>query len=196
MAYVSRRLDEGQIWSETLAYALGKILVYSLTGGAIIFLGLRLEQAAIPVVITARKVIGPLMIFIGLGFVGLIRVRGPVGGRLACWLQSRLPKTGVAGAFSLGVVFSFTFCPTLFWLFFGLTIPLALTSTGGWTFPGLFALGTALPLIVFAGLLASGSDMSGTLMQRLKRSRGLVSQTSGVIFILVGINDTLTYWFI
>ena len=195
IAYVSRRLD-GELWSEALAYSLGKVLVYTLTGGAVIILGLRLEQAAIPVAVVARKAIGPLMIVIGLGLVGLIRLRGSAGTWVASWLRSRLPGTGMPGAFSLGVVFSFTFCPTLFWLFFGLMIPLALISNGGWTFPGVFAVGTALPLISFAALTSSGSQMSEKLKERLKRSQSLVSRISGAIFILVGINDTLTYWFI
>jgi len=196
MAYVSRRPGTGRVWSEALAYSLGKVIVYMLTGGVIIFLGFKLDQAAIPVVVVTRKVIGPLMILIGLGLIGLIRLRGPVGSRLASWLQSRLPQGGVGGAFSLGVVFSFTFCPTLFWLFFGLTVPLAVASTGGWTFPGLFALGTVLPLLSFTGLVAIGSDLNSTLMERLKRSQHRIMQVSGVIFILAGVNDTLTYWFI
>lgn len=196
IAYVSRRLD-GELWSEALAYSLGKVLVYMLTGGAVIILGLRLEQAAIPLAVVTRKAIGPLMIFIGLGLVGLIRLRGTAGNNsVASWLRSRLPGTGMPGAFSLGVVFSFTFCPTLFWLFFGLMIPLALISNGGWTFPGVFAVGTALPLISFAALASSGSQMSQKRKERLKRSQSLVSRISGAIFILVGINDTLTYWFI
>jgi cytochrome c-type biogenesis protein len=196
MAYVSRRLGAGQPWTEALAYSLGKVLVYMLAGGAVILLGLQLQQAAIPVVVVTRKVIGPLMILIGLGLVGLIRLRGSFGSRTAAWFRSRLPQTGVTGAFSLGVVFSFTFCPTLFWLFFGFMIPLAVLSAGGWTFPGLFALGTTLPLLAFTGLLSTGSEMSGLLMERLKRSGRRITQFSGVIFILAGINDTLTYWFI
>lgn len=196
MAYVSRRVGEGRTWSEAMAYALGKVLVYLLVGGAVIFLGIQLQQAAIPVVVVTRKIVGPLMILIGLGLMGLIRLRGSFGSRLASWLQSRLPQGGVSGAFSLGVVFSFTFCPTLFWLFFGLMIPLALISAGGWTFPGLFAIGTALPVLAFAGLLASGSDLSSKLTERLKRSQRRISQVSGFIFILAGVNDTLTYWFI
>lgn len=196
MAYVSRRVGEGQAWSEALAYTLGKVLVYMVTGGAVIILGLRLQQAAIPVVVVARKAIGPLMVLIGLGLVGIIRLRGSIGVRLASRLQSHIPQGGLCGTFFLGVVFSFTFCPTLFWLFFGLMIPLALSSTGGWIFPGLFAMGTALPLLVFAGLLSSGSEMSGALMERLKHSQRKTSQVSGAIFILAGINDTLTYWII
>ena len=196
MAYVSRRFREGRTLSEAMAYTLGKVFVYLLVGGAVIFLGIQLQQAAIPVVVVTRKVVGPLMIIIGVSLLGLIRLRGSVGRRFSSWLQSHLPQGGLSGAFSLGVVFSFTFCPTLFWLYFGLMIPLALASAGGWTFPGLFALGTALPLLAFSALLDCGSDVSNKLTERLKRSQRRISQVSGAIFILAGINDTLTYWFI
>ena len=196
MAYVSRRAGDGQVWSEALAYTLGKVLVYIVAGGVVIFLGLKLQQSAIPVVVFTRRVVGPLMILIGLGFLGFIRLRGSFGRKLSTGLESILPRRGVIGALSLGVVFSFTFCPTLFWLFFGLVIPLALLNSGGWTFPGLFALGTTIPLLLFSGLLASGSDLSSKLTERLRRYQRKVTQVSGAIFLLAGINDTLTYWFI
>src|ERR687891_2951593 len=64
MAYVSRRAGEGQVWSEALAYTVGKVLVYTLAGGAVIFLGLTLQHSAIPVVAITRKIVGPLMILI------------------------------------------------------------------------------------------------------------------------------------
>ena len=196
IAYVSRRPGEGQIWSEALGYTVGKILVYTLLGGAVIILGFTLQQSAIPIVVITRKIVGPLMIVIGFGLMGLIRLRGSFGEGLARWLRAQIPQKGVLGAFLLGTVFSFSFCPTLLWLFFGLMIPLALASTGGWTFPGLFALGTALPLLVFAGLLVSGTDLSSKLTDRLKRYHQNISKVSGGIFILAGVNDTLTYWFI
>lgn len=196
MAYVSRKAGGDQLWTEALAYTLGKALVYTLTGSAVILLGLKLDQTAVPVVVAARKAIGPLMIIIGLGLVGLFRLRGSFGASLSSWLRSYLPQKGVMGAFSLGVVFSFTFCPTLFWLFFGLTIPLALSSTAGWSYPGIFAVGTTLPLFLLAGLLALGSDARGTFMERLRGSQPTISRIAGAVFILAGINDTLTYWFI
>ena len=59
-------------------------------------------------------------------------------------LRARPSARGPLGAYLLGVAFSFASCPTLFWLFFGLTIPLALRSTGGWTFPGVFPFGSSL----------------------------------------------------
>ncbi|MGH7403827.1 MAG: hypothetical protein ACREKQ_15465, partial [Candidatus Rokuibacteriota bacterium] len=77
------------------------------------------------------------------------------GLRLSRRLAGQTPGGG-RGAFLLGVAFSFAFCPTLFWLFFGLTVPLALRSPAGWSFPGVFAVGTALPLLALAGVVSLG----------------------------------------
>jgi cytochrome c-type biogenesis protein len=194
MAYVGSRVGEARPWREALAYVLGKVLVYTVLGAAAVAVGLQLQAAAIPVAVVARKVLGPLMIVIGLGFLGVLRLRGSVGGGVSAWLQARLPQGGVFRAFLLGVTFSFTFCPTLFWLFFGLTIPLALRSSAGWTFPGLFAVGTALPLLAFTALLVIGTDLAQGFVARVKRSHRLISRFAGTIFVLAGINDTLTYW--
>ncbi|MBI4013909.1 MAG: sulfite exporter TauE/SafE family protein [Candidatus Rokubacteria bacterium] len=194
MAYVGSRVGEGRAWRETLAYLVGKILVYTAVGAAVLALGLQLQAATIPVAMAARKALGPLMILIGLGFLGIYRLRGSFGSRVSAWLRARTPQRDAWGAFLLGVAFAFSFCPTLFWLFFGLTIPLALRSAAGWSFPGVFAVGTTLPLLAFTLLLAAGHEAAGGLIQRLKRSHGVVSRIAGVVFILAGINDTLTYW--
>lgn len=197
LAYVSRRLGTGLVLREAMAYTLGKVTVYMVVGGAVVLLGLKLQQAAIPVVVMSRRVIGPLMVLVGLSLLGRIRLRGSLGSRVVPWLQSRVPESGISGAFSLGVVFSFAFCPTLFWLYFGLMIPLALASAIGWAFPGLFAVGVAFPLLVFASLLCLGvATKDRWLVNGLRRWQGRVTKFSGAIFILLGIHDTLVYWFL
>jgi cytochrome c biogenesis protein CcdA len=194
MAYVGSRVGDARPWREALAYVVGKVLVYTILGAAAVAVGRELQAAAIPVAVVARKVLGPLMIVIGLGFLGIVRLRGSAGRGVSAWLQARLPRRGPVRAFLLGVTFSFTFCPTLFWLFFGLTIPLALRSTAGWTFPGLFAIGTALPLLAFTGLFAIGTDLAQGFVARVTRSHRLISRIAGAVFVLAGLHDTLTYW--
>jgi cytochrome c biogenesis protein CcdA len=194
MAYVGSRVGDARPGREALVYVLGKVLVYSVLGAAAVVVGRELQAAAIPVAVAARKVIGPLMIVVGLGFLGVVRLRGSAGRGVSAWLQARLPGRGPVRAFLLGVAFSFTFCPTLFWLFFGLTIPLALRSAAGWTFPGLFAVGTALPLLAFAGLFALGTELAEGFVARVRRSHQLISRIAGAVFVLAGLHDTLTYW--
>lgn len=96
----------------------------------------------------------------------------------------------------MGVAFAFTFCPTLFWLFFGLTIPLALASPGGLAFPGVFALGTTLPLLLFAGLIAAGGGNIRAFVQRAKQIDVWAQRLVGIVFVLIGINEVVLYWFL
>jgi len=181
---------------QALAYFFGKLAVYMVVGGAVILLGLQIQLGAVPVIGLIRKSIGPLMILLGLGLLGLLRLNAPHGLDFSSWLQSRFVQRGETGSFVLGVVFSFAVCPTLFWLFFGLMIPLALISDWGWSFPALFALGATAPLLLFSGLLTVSADLSGHFLSRFKRSGQRISRVSGAILILAGIHDTLIYGFI
>lgn len=201
LAFLSRDItDSRRVWMQTLAFVAGKVTVYLLVGGIIVLLGLQLNQlsrTAIPIVVIARRALGPLLIGIGLFMVGLFQGRLAFGGRVSTWLQAQVgERQGLLPAYLLGVAFSFTFCPTLFWLFFGLTIPLALASTGGLLLPGVFAVGTALPVLGLAGLLASGVVNMGRFMKRFKTADIWVQRAVGLVFILIGLNETLLYWFI
>ncbi len=196
IAYVSRDLENGHPWGEATAYTLGKALVYTVVGAVVIGLGLQIQAAAVPVVVVARKLLGPLMITIGMVFLGVLRLRLSLGHTLAGTLRRRMTTRGPWGAFLMGVIFAFAFCPTLFLLFFGLAIPLGLRSNAGLLVPGLFAIGTALPLLAYAGLLTTGNELAGAYTRAVSRGHSTVKRVAGAIFILAGINDTLTYWFL
>src|SRR5712691_555150 len=134
------------------------------------------------------------MIVVGVALLGLIRLKSAVGHGLAQWFHERVAGRGVAGAYALGVAFSFAFCPTLFWLFFGLTVPLALQSSAGWTFPGLFAVGSSLPLLVVTGVVAAGFAAVGTVTGLLQRIGRPLRVAAGGVLVLAGVHDTLVYW--
>ena len=176
----------------TLAYVAGKVTVYTLVGAAVALAGLQLQAVSIPVVLIARKALGPLMIVVGLVLVGVWRPRFSIGQQLA----ARLPGgagAGVAGAYLLGPVFALAFCPTLFWLFFGLTIPLALKTAGGWSFAGLFAIGSSLPLLAVAALATAGAGAIEGLVGSIGRLERPL-RIAAVVLVIAGMHDTLVYW--
>lgn len=177
------------------AYLFGKVLVYTLVGVAVILAGRQLAQGTIPIVVVARRALGPLMILLGLYFLGLVPLRFPLGQGLTDWLEARA-RPGAGGSFLLGIAFSFAFCPTLFLLFFGLTIPLALRSPVGVAYPAVFALGTTLPLLGFAVLLAAGAGARQGYLQGARRIDTWLRPAAGLVLILAGLNDTVIYWFI
>src|SRR6266542_3861316 len=169
LAYASARAGEARPLALAGAYVAGKVSVYALVGAAVVLAGLQLQTVSIPVVTTARKGLGPLMLLIGLALLGVWRPRLAAGQRIAARLRERLGASGIAGAYLLGVAFAFAFCPTLFLLFFGLTIPLALRSAGGWAFPGLFALGSSLPLLAVTMMVAGGTGAAAKIQGSARR---------------------------
>jgi cytochrome c biogenesis protein CcdA len=62
--------------------------------------------------------------------------------------------------------------------------------------PGVFAIGTALPVLGLAGLLASGAVNMGQFVKHFKAADLWVQRLVGIVFILIGLNETLLYWFI
>jgi len=201
LAFLSRDVsDPRRIWGQTAAFIAGKVTVYLLVGGAVVILSLQLNQvndAVVPVVVIARRALGPLLIVVGLFMLGLLKLPLSLGERFSAWLEGKVgQRQGVIPAYLLGVAFSFTFCPTLFWLFFGLTIPLAIASPGGVLFPGVFALGTALPVLGLAAVIASGSVNVGQFVKRFKAANIWIQRAVGVIFVVIGLHEIILYWLI
>lgn len=180
-----------------LSYTAGKALVYALIGLAFVALGSAVSTGSIPFVITVRKLLGPLMLVAGLALIGLIRIRAPfpLGDRLAAYASDRLDASRPAGAFVLGAAFSLAFCPTLFVLFFGLLIPLALASPGGPVYPAVFAIGTTLPMLLILGAVSLGARR-WSMSQALGRLQPLLTRIAGVLVVAAGLNDTVVYWLI
>lgn len=198
-AFISRDVGEGaRVARSAFAYTLGKVVVYSAVGGAAILLGLQLAQVSIPVVVFTRKALGPALIVLGLLMLGVIRLSMPFFTRVAENLRRGLgERRDPRGSFLLGVAFSFAACPTLFVLFFGTLIPLALaTSIGGLTFPAIFAIGTTAPLILFVALLALGAQSVTPFVRKLRTADVWISRIAALVFILVGVNEILLYWFL
>lgn len=194
LAWVSAHAGRGRPTTLAIAYIAGKVTVYTLVGGLVILAGLQLPAVSIPVVIVARKALGPLMVLVGLGLLGAHRLRAGFGQEWALWLRDRLGGRGHRGAYLLGVVFSFAFCPTLFWLFFGLTVPLALRSTGGLAFPGLFAVGASLPLLAMTAIVGMGVGTASRFAGGLRRAQRVLRVAAGVVLVLAGLHDTIVYW--
>lgn len=195
LAYLARTGggSGGSVAVNAVAYLVGKALVYTVAGVAVILVGRELAQSSIPVIVVARKGLGPLMILLGLHLFGLVPLRFSIGRSLSEWLESRA-GSGASGAFILGTAFSFAFCPTLFLLFFGLTIPLALSSPIGAVFPAAFALGTTVPLLGVAVALGAGAGAARGYIGGARRVDAWLRPVAAGVLVLAGLNDTIVYW--
>lgn len=199
LAFVNARAGRSpRMWSRMLAFIGGKVTVYLVIGGAIVLMGLRIDEVnatAIPIAVFARRAIGPALILLGLVMLGAIHPKFSVGARISSWLETKAGnRDGVTSSFLLGAAFAFAFCPTLFILFFGLTVPLAIDSPAGFLFPGVFALGTVLPLVCIAVVLAATQINTARIMLRIRRVNGWTQRFASVVLILVGLHEIALYW--
>lgn len=201
ISFLARRAGEPrQMWAQTWAYLAGKASVYLAIGSVMILAGLTLSDVsatAIPLAVLARKALGPLLIVVGLFLAGWLKLRFSVGEKLSAEVERRLGgRSGVVPAYLMGGAFALTFCPTLFWLFFGLTIPLAIATPAGWVLPGAFALGTTLPLLGLALLMTTGLANWRAVLGSAQSVSAWGQRVVGIIFVLIGLNEVILYWLI
>jgi cytochrome c biogenesis protein CcdA len=110
-------------------------------------------------------------------------------------MQKRFESWGIWGAGLLGVIFALSFCPISAALFFGSLIPLSVKSGSGLMLPALYGLGTGLPVLLFAVLIAFGAQWVGRAFNKLTQLELWIRRVTGGIFILVGIYYCLMYIF-
>ncbi|MCX6827619.1 MAG: aromatic aminobenezylarsenical efflux permease ArsG family transporter [candidate division Zixibacteria bacterium] len=195
ISYIGRQVGStSRIFLSGLAYTIGRMLVY-LVLGIIIMVGL----LSVPGLSNFLQrylniVLGPLLIIVGVFLLDIIRFAGfglASGERVQEWAK----RGGVLGAGFIGFVFALSLCPVSAALFFGSLIPLAVQHNSKVLLPLLYGIGTGLPVIVFAFLLAFGTQIVGRAFDNLRRIEKWVRYITAVIFIIVGIYYSLIYIF-
>lgn len=189
--YSNRTVQNKVAWSDVIWFTLGKIVVFSGLGIVVWLMGQEFQDSLTLVFPWVRKIIGPVLIVIGIFMLGIFKMNwmltlGNIPDRL---------KSGRVGAFFMGAGFSLGFCPTMFILFFITLMPMVLSTSYGVILPSIFAIGTSMPLIVAIFLLWY-FDMNGAVLRKKGRQIGsIVQKTAGVFLIVLGIFDAVTYWF-
>ena len=169
-----------------LAYTLGRMVSYSALGFMLIKSILGVPQAAQFLQKYMSMALGPLLIVSGLILLEVIKIN-LAGLSLSQEHHNAFAEAGVPGAFALGLVFALAFCPISAALFFGSLIPLALNHKLGVGLPFIFGVGTGLPVLVFAVMIAAGVASLSRWFRRLTILELYIRKITGVIFVLVGV---------
>jgi cytochrome c biogenesis protein CcdA len=169
-----------------ISYSLGRTFAYVVLG-VLISSGLfASETLARFLQKYMNEVIGPLLIILGmvlLGWLGSTASFNFVGEKI----QKKAEKGSLLWDFALGVFFALSFCPASAGLFFVGLIPLALKSGSNVIVPAVYGIGTALPVIFFAFLIAFSAKKVGSAFNNLSHVEKWVQIVAGVLFILAGI---------
>ena len=185
--------NRNRVFYNGLVYTLGRAVSYTLLA-FIIFLGV--DQFAVSGSFQkyGEKVIGPLLVIIGLFMLDILKIKFPGMSNLT----RRFEKKGTKNYWDvllLGVVFALAFCPYSGVLYFGMLVPLTVSSASGLYLPIVFAVATGIPVIIFAWLIAYTISGVGTVYNKLKTFEIWFRRIISVVFILVGIYYIITVYF-
>ncbi|SHI56990.1 Cytochrome C biogenesis protein transmembrane region [Tangfeifania diversioriginum] len=194
IGYISKDIQsQRRVFYNGLIYTLGRGISYTVIGLIFFFSASQFQLSGF-FQIWGEKIIGPLLIIIGLFMLGVIKLKIPGIGSLTEKMENN-SKGGFWGVFLLGIVFALAFCPYSGVLYFGMLIPMTISSAGGLYLPVVFALATGIPVIIFAWLIAFSVGKIGQLYNRMKTFEKWFRRVIAVLFIGVGIYYVVTIFF-
>lgn len=193
VGYIGKNLaNRNRVFYNGLMYTLGRTVSYTVLA-LILFFGA--DQLRISGVFQqyGEKIIGPLLIIIGIFMLGIIRLNFPALNKLSGRFQNR-SRFNYWDVFLLGVIFALAFCPYSGVLYFGMLIPLTI-STSGLHLPVVFAIATGIPVILFAWVIAYTISGMGNLYKRIKSFEFWFRKIVAVLFIGIGVYYMIAVWF-
>lgn len=186
IGFISKDIENrNRVFFNGLFYTLGRAVTY--TGLAlIIFLGVDQLKFSGFFQRYGEKFIGPLLLIIGLLMLDVIKIKFPGLGRLTSGMQNK-QKWSYFDAVLLGLVFALAFCPYSGVLYFGMLVPMTVTSASGLYLPVVFAIATGIPVILIAWVLAYTVSGVGNVYNKMKTFELWFRRIIAVLFIAVGI---------
>lgn len=192
IGYIGKDIeDRRRVFLNGILYTAGRIVAYTVLGLVLILI---IRQGASMFGIQkfigtwGEMLLGPALIVIGLLMLFSQRLQLPQFGFNGSNVEG-LKRHGGRGAFLLGVLFAMAFCPTSGMFYFGMLIPMSATATMGYLLPVVFAIATALPVLIVAWLLAFSMQEVGRFYGWMKDIERWTTIIVGVLFVLIGVYE-------
>lgn len=189
IGFISKNIESRRsVFFKGVLYTVGRMIAYTALG--VILIVILKEGASVFGVQKAvskwgEMLIGPMLLLIGLFMLLGNRLNLPKIGFVGN--SDSLASKGGVGALLLGFIFALAFCPTSGILYFGMLIPMSVTTTGGWLLPVLYAIATALPVLVVAWLLAFSIEKVSKFYGMMQTVQKWINVTVALIFLATGI---------
>lgn len=198
IGFISKNIEDHKaIFMRGIYYTVGRVLAYTVLG--IILISILKEGASMFGIQKAiskwgELLIGPVLLVIGLFMLFGHKLNLPKFGFDGS-NSEKLAGKGSWGALLLGVLFAMAFCPSSGIFYFGMLIPMSVTATVGWLLPVLFAVATALPVLVVAWILAFSVEKVGEVYGKIQTVQKWLNIVVGTLFVIVGIYYCYTMYF-
>lgn len=193
ITFIARRIDNPKyVLLSGCFYIVGQALAF-------IILAMLIVGSLLSVPIVSHwlqkymfRLLGPILIVAAMFLLELLDFQFG-SGKVKQWVQSRAEGGGLWIAALLGIIFAMSFCPTTAALFFGSLIPLAVTHESSVFLPFMYSLGVALPVLLFALLIALAANRVGKVFARIGSAERWARYGTGGIFLAIGVYFTLAY---
>jgi cytochrome c biogenesis protein CcdA len=186
IGFISRDIEDNtRVFKSGLIYTLGRAFSY-VSLAIILYFGA--DQFNITMLFQGwgEKILGPLLIIIGLFMLGILKLNIPGLSRYGEKLGEKAKKS-YWGSFFLGALFALAFCPYSGVLYFGMLIPMSIASTSGLLLPLVFAVATGLPVVLFAWMLAYAMHNVSKTHNRIRSFERYFRRLIAILFIGVGL---------
>lgn len=194
VGFISKDIKQKKrVFYNGIIYTLGRATSYTLLAVVLYFGAGKLNISGV-FQQYGEKILAPLLILIGLFMLDLVKIKFPGLSKLTQKFQKKERHT-YRDAFILGCLFALAFCPFSGVLYFGMLIPITISSASGLYLPIVFAIATGLPVIIFAWLLAFTVSGVGKLYNNLKTFEIWFRRVIALVFIGVGIYYVFTVYF-
>ena len=216
VSYIGRKVgDSRAVIQAGLLYTLGRCLLYLALAALLTTTAMSIPAISVFLQKYMHLVLGPIFLALGMFLVGLITASSG-GSMMSEGMQKRVDSMGIWGALLLGILFAVSFCPTSAAWFFGLlaltmgseagaitavldkvgiNLPEVSVPAGSLILPLVYGIGTALPVLLVAGLLAYSAQAVGKTYNALSKVEWWARMTTGWVFIAIGVYFNLKYVF-
>lgn len=187
IAYISKDIEnQRRVFYSGLVYTLGRAITYT-TIGLVFYLGASQFKIAGFLNKYGERIIGPALIIIGLFMLDIIKINLKGTGKFTENLGEKAKNGNFLSALIMGMAFALAFCPYSGVLYFGMLIPITISSVKGLFLPIVYALGTGLPVIIFAYFVAFTVYGIGNLYNKVKTFELWFRRVVAIVFMGVGV---------
>ncbi|MBO7661030.1 MAG: sulfite exporter TauE/SafE family protein [Bacteroidaceae bacterium] len=170
-------------------YSLGRMMSYTLLGWVLMFVvssGMKIDGLQ-HVLSKAEDVIPYILIVFALFF--LYRVFHQHHHHDSCHHSKQIIQAnGKFGAFALGLLLAFAFCPESAVFFFGMMLPLSISSTFGWLVPLFFSIAAIIPVLVIVYFIRLTMMSSARRFEhKMEMFQIIVNIVSAIVFMMSAI---------
>lgn len=194
IGYISKDIENrNRVFINGILYTVGRAITY-MSIALIIYFGVDHFKFSGILQRYGEKFLGPLLILIGIFMLGFIKINLPGLNRLTSGIEKK-KSFNYLDTILLGILFALAFCPYSGVLYFGMLVPMTVSSASGLYLPLIFAIATGIPVIIFAWVLAYAVSGIGNVYNKVKTFEIWFRRVVAVVFILAGIYYIIRVFF-